>query len=386
MPRVFGGSARAAKHRLHHDLRRGHHLGAHGRIIDARQLHRRLQQRVGRRRRGRNWRRIVGRRRFHEHLAEVILRRRIARLEHNAGNDRVTAGHRQGAQVFGADRGIGVGIDDQAAVAARRVHAGDISAGLDLFDRIDSGLQSGELIIAVGIGDRGNLVAVRVGQRNAAAVAEDHRHVGDSEVVGGELAIADRGDIRHRLAILQDNRRPVLEDVAADGPGQGFGEVVIRAVDTLAQTDVPDLIHAVGLAAGRAHPIAVVEVAVRLNLFYAVGARRQVREAVVALRISRGGVDDVPRRILQIDGNARQTRFSGIDHAIVVEINEHGAAYAGRQQFAKVVVLPNHTACQGDAVDQVARIMGRAAGGAGRIEAVVIAGRLGLGHPIRTRR
>ena len=269
-----------------------------------------------------------------------------------AGGNRVAAGNAQVDidDLAGAGALI-IGVGSRAARRPwRRRAVGCIDRLIRLHHLVRSRRQTGK---APG--------AIRVRRRRA-------RHrvavvVGTGELDGLSANAVLGGRIESTVAVV----------IQEDAPGnravvRQFGEVVTRRGRVRRQHDVGDRARRRRLRARRARRAAIAHgtgdgLAVgRVNrlvrLAHAVSAGRQVVETIVAVAVGGRRVGQTTlrdqraatvRSAAQLDRLPRNPRIDAVLHAVVVLVEEHGAADARRHDFGKVVA--------GGAADLIAAVL-----------------------------
>ena len=263
-------------------------------------------------------------------------------------------GH-QGALTRGVDvaveRIVATRILDRAQIAWRRDDGDGIGAGIDA-----------EIVIAGGIRD---------GRADHAAgcIFQLHRDAADARfarilhaVQVGVMpdAVAQRGrqghDARIQAMVAVAGSEQHLRRLAVDGAGVGIALLIAALV--LARQGIT------GRQAGL----------VELD---AVGARLQIREQIIAIRIrDKRAADGVARRIEQSHFDAGHARFTRILHAVFVGIEPHAVAQLGGAVQARVQARIGLARRQGDGRHVTGRIdiaiLGRVATLVGRCRRVAI--------------
>ncbi len=185
---------------------------------------------------------------------------------------------------------------------------------------------------------------------------------------GVSTPVAERQRIGRRRAIGIGDRRPVLEDVSRDRRRQNLGEIVAHTVLARVELHVGDQIDRRHDAPGRPHDVLPLEIPGGLDLADAVGGGRQAAERVLAVGVGGRGGDPRAGIVEQVDGHAGQRFVAGLVDAVVVGIVKDRAVNARRQDLAEVVVRGLGSRREGGGGDQVAGIVGRAAGRARRVQ------------------
>ena len=251
---------------------------------------------------------------------------------------------------------VGVAVGRISACVFRRQL---VTRRRDELHRVRARRQAGEQVIAAGVGGLG-------GHHVAAGVQQvdgDAGHIGLARVL---LAVA--------VGVQPD---AVAQSGLAVQPG------VHRVVHLAGgQRVAAGLAGAVDVAVGGVVAARVLrrhEVAARGGDGHRVGAGGHVK-AVTAGGVGGGGGDRIARRITQRDGDTADAGLTRVLHAVGVFVFPHKVADVGvgQRQLAEVVLHAVGASHQHDAADDVVG-GGAASGGAGRVLAVQVIRRLGLG-------